>query len=55
MTCEVAASFVVQVRVAALEVTPEAATAEIVGAVVSRTIVSVAAADQFPTASLNCA
>jgi len=48
LTCELAGSLVVQVMVAELLVRPEAATAEMVGAVASSTIVSVAAADQFP-------
>ena len=53
-TREVAASFVVQVMVAALPEMPVAVTAEMVGAVVSRTMVSVNAADQLPAASRNC-
>ena len=52
-TREVAASFVVQVMVAALAEMPVAVTAEMVGAVVSRTMVSVNAADQLPAASRN--
>jgi hypothetical protein len=46
---------VVQVTCAELLVMLVAVRLEIVGAVVSRTMVSVAAADQLPAASLNCA
>jgi hypothetical protein len=53
-TCDVDASFVVHVTTAERSVRLPAVTAEMLGAVVSSTIVSVAAADQLPTTSLNC-
>jgi len=51
-TKDVADSFVDHVITAELVVMAVAATAEIVGALLSRTIVSVKPDDQFPTASL---
>ena len=52
-TCDVDASLVVHEMVAALLVTFDDATAEVAGAVVSTTIVSLKAADQLPRASMN--